>query len=157
MFSARFGFGLEEGAAALAVRRRVSVEERGVPETEEFDQFDAISAHIIVWDDDKDAPIAAGRMYPYNGDIYIGGITVMPGYRGQMFDDLVLRALLNRVDELPGARVLIDADARERNLCRPLGFLETGEERRCRGAQRKTLAVDREGIVWDSPCKHMKD
>ena len=155
MFSARFGFGIEEGAPALAVRRRVFVEERGVSEREEFDEFDAIAAHLLVWDEEKGQPIACGRMYPAGGDIHIGRIAVLPEYRGQMFDDLVLRAMLNRVDELPGARVLMDADAHEQLLLRPFGFAETGEAAFSRGAERKTMAVDRDKIVWDSPCKHM--
>ncbi len=154
MFSARFSFGTKEGAAAMEVRRRVFVEEKGVPAQEEFDEFDAISAHLLVWDEEEAQPIAAGRMHPLEGDICIGHIAVTPAYRGQMFDDLVLRALLNRVDDLPGARVLIDADAHEQNLCRPFGFLETGDAFFSRGAERKTLAVDRDKIVWDSPCKH---
>lgn len=156
MFSARFSFGKEEGAAAMAVRRLVFVEEMGVPEQEEFDEFDAISAHLLVWDEEEAQPIAAGRLYPLHADLCIGHIAVTPAYRGQMFDDLVLRALLNRVDDLPGARVLIDADAHEQKLCAPFGFLETGEEAFHRGAQRKRLAVDRDKIVWDSPCKHRK-
>lgn len=156
MFSARFGFGLEAGEPAMKVRQRVFVEERGIPVQEEFDEFDAIAAHLLVWDEEQSQPIAAGRMYPIEGDIRIGRIAVTPAYRGQMFDDLVLRALLNRVDDLPCARVLIDADAHEQNLCRPLGFMETGEAAFSRGAARKTLAVDKDKIVWDSPCKHQK-
>ena len=156
MFSARFGFGLEEGAPAMEVRRRVFVEERGVPAMEEFDDFDAIAAHLLVWDEEKAQPIAAGRMYPLHGDICIGNIAVTPAYRGQMFDDLALRALLNRVDGLPGARVLFSADAHEQLMLRPFGFTEAGETSFSRGAQRKTMAVDRDKILWDSPCKHSK-
>lgn len=152
MFEGHWQFGLHQGGDALALRRRVFVEEKGIPEAEEFDAFDEYAAHLFLRDMDTGAPIAAGRIYPDGEDTRIGRIAVLPEYRNEPYDEFVLRVLLDKAQTLAGQRILIDADAAEEALCLPFGFRETGEARQSRGAMRKTLFVPADGVIWHSAC-----
>lgn len=46
----------EEIAASLAIRRRVFIEEQGVPEADELDDLDAVCRHFLATEDVQSAP-----------------------------------------------------------------------------------------------------
>src|SRR5688572_27073189 len=79
---------LEQMADALAIRRRVFIEEQGVPEDEEIDIHDGDPAivstalHIVLYLDG--APIGTGRLLlPHDGEgAHIGRVAVLAEHRG---------------------------------------------------------------------------
>ena len=144
MFAAewRMGAGAEP---ALALRRGVRVEGEGALEAEEFDALDEYAAHVYVYDPHSGDSIATGRLYPDNGDLVLGKITVSPAYSAPLYGDLVLRMLLFRAQQLPAGRIRAQVRPEQIPMLPPFGFVCDGEE----------PWVRRDDVVWDSPCKHL--
>lgn len=78
------------GAEALPLRMRVFVQEQGVPEEMELDEFDPLCRHALVRSADGTA-IATGRLLP---DGRIGRMAVDAGWRGRGLGGAVLEALV---------------------------------------------------------------
>ncbi|WP_101297620.1 GNAT family N-acetyltransferase [Halegenticoccus soli] len=57
---------------AFAVRRRVFVEEQGVPTDIEWDEHDERAVHFVAYDGDR--PIGAARLRPLDGEA-VGGVS----------------------------------------------------------------------------------
>ena len=153
MFKSSWIFGSLEAEAPLALRRKVFVEEQGIAESEEFDRFDGYAAHVFV--EDEISPIAAGRMYPAGDFTYADRICVHPNYRKEPYDELVLRIMLDKAQQLAGKKIAALLTQEEAKLYIPFGFAPEGETISARNGARKLYTVDRDSIIWDSPCKHM--
>ena len=80
----------QDRQAIKSVRLAVFVVEQGVPETEEWDDKDAVSEHVLALDQNG-APIATGRLAP---DGKIGRMAVLKPWRGHGLGTAVLGALL---------------------------------------------------------------
>lgn len=143
MFQSKWEFGLA-AREALALRRRVYVEELGIPEAQAFDRYDEIGAHVFVWD--EQGPIAAGRIFPLGTATGIGAIAVAQGRRGEPFGELVLRILLDKAQTLAGDPILARLRPEEVALYAPFGFLPAAE---APGLYR----APRDGIRWHSVCQ----
>ena len=84
---------------ALSIRRRVFIEEQGVPEALEIDAFDAPPAlgttalHVLVRVDG--APVATGRLLleSDDGHVHIGRVAVLAEQRGHGYGRVVMLAL----------------------------------------------------------------
>ncbi len=110
------------GAALAAVRRAVFIEEQGVPEALEWDEFDAVSTHWLAMLGDG-TPVGCARLLP---DGHIGRMAVLPTWRGQGIG----RALLDAA--LAGARargltcVRLSAQTHAADFYRRAGFVTQG-------------------------------
>ena len=60
MITSAFIPGTEDLEETFAIRREVFVEEQGIGEDEEFDEFDTQALHLIVYVDEQ--PAATGRI-----------------------------------------------------------------------------------------------
>jgi predicted GNAT family N-acyltransferase len=91
-----FGAGDERLESALTVRRRVFIDEQGVPESLEIDEHDTSdpqAVHVVASVDGE--PVAAGRFYVNpDGSAQIGRMAVLAAHRGRGTGGAVLRALL---------------------------------------------------------------
>ena len=152
MFQTSWTFGKENFARVRELRRLCFVEEQGIAEEEEFDAFDGVSAHLLV-EDEHGASIAAGRIFPDGEVTRIGRVCVAPGFRSERYDDLVLRLLLYKAENLMGASIVTCPREAEAPFYERFGFRREGEAFFARGATRLRLAVPREGVVWTSECK----
>lgn len=84
---------------ALAVRRRVFIEEQGVPEEIEIDEHDGdpavvtTAAHVLALS--GEAAIATGRLIfqAKDGRAHIGRVAVLREWRGRGYGRAVMRAL----------------------------------------------------------------
>ena len=65
-------------AHASPIRFAVFVEEQGVPREIELDEHDALSVHVVAFEDQ--APVATGRLLP---DGHIGRMAVLKDWRGR--------------------------------------------------------------------------
>lgn len=74
-----------------AIRRRVFIEEQGVPEALEWELRDASCDWFLAWA--GDTPIGVARLTP---DAHIGRMAVLPEWRGRGIGRALLRAALER-------------------------------------------------------------
>ena len=79
-----------ESELPTRVRRAVFIEEQGVPETLEWDEWDERSVHVIAQTLDGE-PIGTGRLLP---DASIGRMAVLASCRGQGVGSALLACLL---------------------------------------------------------------
>lgn len=89
-FSLRHADWSQDSSALKRVRRHVFIEEQGVPETLELDEYDALCRHVLV-SDAQGQPVGTGRIKP---DGHIGRMAVLAEYRGQGIGSAVLLALM---------------------------------------------------------------
>ena len=90
-----------EWEGARAVRRRVFIEEQGVSEAEEWDEFDATAHHVVAVDDGR--VVGTGRLVELEGRVgRIGRMAVLPERRRNG----VGRAILARLEAEAAARGL---------------------------------------------------
>ena len=77
------------GERARPVRRSVFVVEQGIPESEEWDEFDAVSVHALAWLHEQ--VVGTARLLP---DGKIGRMAVLAPYRTQGIGSALLAALV---------------------------------------------------------------
>jgi predicted GNAT family N-acyltransferase len=131
-------------AAALHIRRRVFIEEQGVPEDIEVDAYDAAAAwnktavHALLEVDGN--PVATGRLLLGDGpahNAHIGRVAVLPQFRRRGLGRRLMLALQDKARELgyPGITLAAQLQAipfYERLGYTPRGpvFLDAGIEHR---------------------------
>ena len=78
---------------AYSIRKRVFIEEQGVPEEMELDEFDLHARHALAYIDSE--CIGTARLVILFGNIgRIGRMAILPSYRGQGTGKQLLGALL---------------------------------------------------------------
>lgn len=108
---------------AFAIRRKVFVEEMGIPEDKEFEEFEQEAIHVLVYEEDMpekqnggvSSPktiVATGRI-TYDGEnCEIGHIAVLKEYRNKLYGDFTVRMLINRafLSGIPTVSVKVTKD-----------------------------------------------
>jgi len=106
------------------VRRAVFIDEQGVPEAMEWDEYDAVSAHWLAIAADG-SPIGCARLLP---DGHIGRMAVLPVWRGRGVGRGLLAAIL-RAAQARGRRVLrLSAQTHAAGFYARAGFAVMGPE-----------------------------
>jgi predicted GNAT family N-acyltransferase len=108
---------------ASPVRFTVFVEEQGVPRDIELDEYDPVSVHAVVFEDEM--PIATGRLLP---DGHIGRMAVLKNWRNRGIGGLMLTRLLERAKERGEPEVALSAQIHAVPFYRAHGFVEEGSE-----------------------------
>lgn len=93
---------------AFAVRRKVFVEEQGVPVHLELDELDRTATHFIAYDGEN--PIAAGRLRetdPKTGKVE--RVCVLPEYRGKHIGNLMMKEMERYAAETGFERIKLNA------------------------------------------------
>ena len=80
------------GEWASSIRRSVFVQEQGIDESEEWDEHDSVSTHVLAWLGDK--PVGTARLLPEGK---IGRMAVLPEFRSQGIGSAMLLALLANI------------------------------------------------------------
>jgi predicted GNAT family N-acyltransferase len=82
----------EDKEIAFSIRKKVFVEEQGIPVHIELDDYDASATHFIIFD--QNTPIAAARLRLT--DAFTGKVErvcVLPEHRGKHFGVYVMKAI----------------------------------------------------------------
>ena len=99
-------------AACLALRRRVFIEEQGVPEAADLDGTDAGAIHLLARVGGR--PVGTARLKIAGGAGKIGRVCVLPEFRGTGLGRALILAALDRLAAEPGvttAKLSAQADA----------------------------------------------
>lgn len=95
---------------AFFVRKRVFVEEQGVPEHLELDELDSSSIHFIV--KDQDQPIAAARLRKIEENIgKVERVCVLEPYRGKKLGLLIMQNIEEYAKELGLMKLKLNAQS----------------------------------------------
>ncbi len=127
----------EEAAAALMlVRRSVFIEEQGIPESLEWDEWDAPSLHALARQDSE--PVATGRLLP---DGRIGRMAVLAPWRGRGLG----RSVLDRLGAAARARglpeVVLSAQVRAMPFYARAGFVAESPDYDDAGIPHRTMRL----------------
>jgi predicted GNAT family N-acyltransferase len=106
----------------MAVRRRVFVEEQGIPESEEMDEADPACRHALAYTQAGDLA-GTGRLAPSGK---IGRIAVFPQYRRAGVGSAVVLHLVNQATELGLPQVYLHSQADSVGFYERLGFRAEG-------------------------------
>ncbi|MBV6447723.1 GNAT family N-acetyltransferase [Nitrosomonas sp.] len=115
----------EEAEPALrAIRTIVFIHEQQVPEAMEWDEFDAISVHLLACDA-AGQPVGTARLLP---DGHIGRMAVLKEWRGQGFGSAMLRKLLQELTRRHQQKAQLNAQTNAVPFYEKFGFQVLGEE-----------------------------
>jgi len=122
----RFISSTEELEEAFNIRRRVFVEQQGIPEEIELDEYDRVARHIIVKDGDK--AIATARVqFPEKGIAKIERMAVLKEFRRRGIGSNIILFLSEEFKERKVEQVVLHAQYAVVDFYRSCGFKETGE------------------------------
>ncbi|HEY8010706.1 MAG TPA: GNAT family N-acetyltransferase [Rudaea sp.] len=115
--------------ACRAVREEVFVVEQRVPQTEEWDELDAVSQHVVARDLDGQT-IGTGRLAPPQADAppRIGRMAVLKSWRGRHVGEAILHALIDRARTLGYLSLELHAQSHALAFYARFGFTAYGEE-----------------------------
>ena len=104
------------------IRREVFIREQEVPESEEWDDDDAVSVHALVRLNRE--PVGTGRLNPAGK---IGRIAVLPGLRGRGIGALITRRLLEEAHHRGIREPYLHAQLQAVPFYEKLGFASEGD------------------------------
>ena len=105
-----------------AVRRRVFVDEQGVPERLEWDAHDAVATHWLALADG--VPVGCARLLP---DGQIGRMAVLPAWRGRGIGRALLGAALAAAQARGHQTVRLSAQLHAAAFYARAGFVVSGD------------------------------
>ncbi len=110
--------------AIESVRRRVFIEEQGIPEREEWDSTDPTCQHVLAFMGNRDA-VGTGRVDAAGN---IGRVAVIPPYRGTGIGTAIMRCLIRLARDAGLDEVHLNAQASAVGFYQRLGFRPEGPE-----------------------------
>ena len=109
-------------AHAEPIRRAVFCVEQGIPESEEWDEWDAVSAHAVAFDVAGNA-IGTGRLKP---DQMIGRMAVLQAARGTGVGAALLSRLVEEARRMGFLSVSLNAQCVAQGFYERAGFVVEG-------------------------------
>ncbi len=137
-----------DAAELRAVRTEVFVLEQGVPEDEEWDDFDARSQHVVARDREGRA-IGTGRLTPLRT---IGRMAIVRDWRGKGVGAAILRVLVERARELHYDAVELHAQTHAVAFYAKAGFVAYGEEYEECGIAHRNMRLELEPLPLRPPA-----
>jgi predicted GNAT family N-acyltransferase len=110
------------GTDAAAIRREVFIDEQHIPESEEWDDGDAVSIHAVAYD--SGGAIATGRLLP---DARIGRMAVRRPHRRSGIGGMLLDALIDAARARGDGSVVLSAQTYVIDFYARHGFVTRGE------------------------------
>lgn len=124
MFYDKFFYGLQS-QEPIEIRTEVFVKEQGF--VDEFDDFDAKSWHIVVYE--NSLPIATGRAYEEAPQIWhLGRVAVKKEWRSKKIGSHLLAALENKIREEGGKKVILLSQYDKKGFYLKNGYKEESPE-----------------------------
>ena len=122
----------------LKIRRKVFVEEYGIPEDVEFDGLDDMAMHAIIYEENEHwqkqskeiekVPVATGRII-YDGTVcIIDKVAVLKENRGRKYGDFTVKMLLSKAFTSGINDVMTKTISEAQGFFRTIGFANDREE-----------------------------
>lgn len=112
---------------AFSVRRKVFVEEQGVPLNLELDDYDKDAAHFVVYS--TTSPIGAGRLRETSAGIgKVERVCVLQECRGQHLGNLIMHALEEHAKKTGMNKIILNAQSYAIPFYEKLGYVITSPE-----------------------------
>lgn len=108
------------------IRYQVFTLEQDVPIEIEQDEYDQISQHVIVYEDN--VAVGTGRIINKKDIWLIGRIAVLPDYRGKRYGDLIVRKLVDHGFRMGYKKIEVHSQLQVLNFYKHIGFVEYGDE-----------------------------
>ncbi|MEH7456476.1 GNAT family N-acetyltransferase [Bacillus sp. JJ1127] len=105
---------------AFSVRKQVFVEEQHVSTEEEYDQFEEIAKHIVVYDDN--IPVGAGRLRTVDGIGKVERICVLASHRKKGIGKIIMDALEAYAMEESLPKLKLHAQTQAESFYKKLGY-----------------------------------
>lgn len=115
------------------IREEVFMKEQGFEN--EFDDLDAISTFVVIYDNQA---MATGRFYPSDNAYVIGRVAVLKPYRNQGLGKLVIARLEEEIRRINGKHIELSAQQRVQSFYENLGYARVGD------------------VYYDEYCPHVK-
>lgn len=107
------------------LRIEIFVKEQGVPKENEFDGFDLVVPHLVIFSDGE--AVATGRIIPYGENtVKIGRIAVRKDKRGCGFGEKIVLELLRKSKEEGAKTVKVGAQTHAVGFYEKCGFTLEG-------------------------------
>jgi ElaA protein len=116
----------EDLSDAHSIRRAVFIEEQGVSYEEEHDGTDGACIHLVLYDE-KNTPVATGRIMVTNEDFVIGRVATLKSHRGQGLGTAVMQTLIDACVMMGAERQILGAQIQARDFYEKLGFVAYGD------------------------------
>lgn len=127
MFTAKIVTTNQEKEDAFYVRKKVFVEEQGVPLYLEMDELDKTSTHFVVYA--KQQPIGAGRFRELEiGTGKVERICILPQYRGKHLGNLIMNTLEDHATKTGMEKIVLNAQSYAVPFYEKLGYVITSPE-----------------------------
>lgn len=112
---------------AFAVRRKVFVEEQGVPVHLELDELDRTATHFIAYDGEK--PVGAGRLRETDANTgKVERVCILPEYRGKHIGNLMMKEMERYARESGFERIKLNAQTHAIPFYQKLDYETTSPE-----------------------------
>lgn len=121
-----------------AVRRKVFIDEQGVPEAMEWDEHDAAALHVLALSIEG-TPIGCARLLP---DGHIGRMAVLPAWRGLGIGKALLAAILDAAQTRGLATIKLSAQTHAAGFYAAAGFTTAGTEYEEAGIQHVAMQIN---------------
>ena len=127
MFNVAIATTDHEREDAFSIRKKVFVEEQGVPISLEIDEHDQTATHFVVYT--ADTPIGAGRLRETDdGTGKVERVCVLPEYRGRHLGNLVMHALEKHAKNSEFEKIVLNAQSYAVPFYEKLGYIITSPE-----------------------------
>ncbi|MEG1365978.1 MAG: GNAT family N-acetyltransferase [Oscillospiraceae bacterium] len=124
----KWTYASENAQDAFAVRTEVFVHEQGFSITNELDEKDEISWHLIGYNDNGDA-VCAARLFSEHGNIWHAGrIAVKKSLRGQGVGKKLIQEIKQKAIALGAVCIELGAQYDKVPFYEKCGFVSTGEQ-----------------------------
>jgi predicted GNAT family N-acyltransferase len=110
---------------AWAIRRKVFIEEQGVPEALELDDDDARAVHVLALL--STVPVGCGRMIAHGDEVKIGRMAVLPERRGHGIGRRILETLMELGRERAFRKATLHAQLHAEGFYLKCGYVPIGE------------------------------
>lgn len=154
MLTNKWIMGKDDFSDALKVRSDVFEKELKMTDEPEEDENDALSLHLVLYDDG--IPAAAGRVYHDGKYFRIGRCSVLKEKRGMGLGDMLVKLLLLKAFTYNPSEVVISSRLIQAPFYERYGFKKTGEQYTEAGEPHIKMSVNKETLRFPSKCGEAK-